>query len=269
MKILMVDDEIIALKNLELKINKCIDNAEITQFTNPEKALSWLKEGNRPDVIFLDIMLGNQNINGLSLAVSIRSLYPDCYLIFATGYETYAIKAFQIKADGYLVKPVGMEELKAEMDILEKRLRKSRTLPARKEVRVQCFGNFDVYVREQIVHFRRSKSKEVFAYLVDRRGSSVTMSELASIIWEDGMYDKMRNRQLHTYIHDLISDFEKLGIEGIVEKSRNQISVNKNLFDCDYYDYLSGDSDAGFSFCEEYMKQYSWAEDTLAQLIYH
>ncbi|MDO4647110.1 MAG: response regulator [Eubacteriales bacterium] len=268
MKILMVDDEIIALKNLELKINKCTDHAEIVQFTDPEKALNWLKDGNRPDVIFMDIMLGNHKVNGLDLAVSVRTLYPDSYLIFATGYETFAVKAFRIKADGYLVKPVGMEELQAELEMFEKRRKKSKVSSEQKEVRVQCFGNFDVYVKGQIVHFRRSKSKEVFAYLVDRRGSSTTMSELASIIWEDGMYDKMRNRQLHTYIHDMILDFEKLGIQGLVVKSRNQISVNTELFQCDYYDYLSGNEEAGNAFCGEYMMQYSWAEVTLAQLVY-
>ncbi len=269
MKILMVDDEIIALKNLELKINKCSDHAEIVLFTNPDKALNWLKDGNEPDVIFMDIMLGNQQANGLDLAVSIRTLYPDCYLIFVTGYEDYAVKAFRIKADGYLVKPVSIEDLKAELEILEKRRRKTEAYKAVKEVRVQCFGNFDVYVRGKIVHFHRSKSKEVFAYLVDRRGTSITMSELASIIWEDGMYDQMRNRQLHTYIHDMVSDFSKLGVQGIIVKSRNQISVNKDLFQCDYYEYLSGKESARHAFCGEYMAQYSWAEVTLAQLLVH
>ncbi|MDO4616659.1 MAG: response regulator, partial [Lachnospiraceae bacterium] len=234
---------------------------------SPQKILDWIAEGNSIHAAFLDINM--PMMNGLTLATRIKLLLPECMIVFVTGYTEYAVEAFTVRASGYLVKPVDLDELRTELNyIASVQIQKQSQGIAghEKGLFVQCFGTFDVFVQGSPMHFRRQKSKEIFAFLVDRKGASVTLSELASILWEDGMYDSSRNRQLHTFIHDLIEDFKGVNITDIICKSRNSISVNTGSFDCDYYEYFNGNTAAINAFTGEYMSQYSWAEITVAKL---
>ena len=52
-------------------------------------------------------------------------------------------------------------------------------------LRVQCFGNFEVFRGGRPLAFSRSKTKELFAYLVNRRGAVCTVQALAAVLWED------------------------------------------------------------------------------------
>ncbi len=264
MKLLLVDDEVLALKSLEAKINKLISDAEIVSFRFPDKALKWIADGNTADAAFMDINMAQ--MDGLTLATEIKMLLPSIKIIFVTGYTEYAVKAFSVRASGYLVKPVDLDDLKAELAYIRESLSPDTLSRSETELYVHCFGDFDVFVKGTPMHFHRQKSKEIFAYLVDRKGSSVTMSELASVLWEDGLYNTSRNRQLHTFIHDLIKDFEEAGFPGIINKSRNNVSTDISRFSCDYYDYIRGNVAVINSFNGEYMSQYSWAEFTVAKL---
>ena len=58
-----------------------------------------------------------------------------------------------------------------------------------------------------------------------------------------------------------------MGAESVLVKGWNAYGVDCSLIDCDYLDYLKGDSTAVNSFIGEYMIQYSWAEMTLGELI--
>ena len=50
-------------------------------------------------------------------------------------------------------------------------------------VKVQCFGNFEVFVGGRPLSFKRSKSKELLAYLVDRNGATCTNGEMLAVLW--------------------------------------------------------------------------------------
>ncbi len=72
-------------------------------------------------------------------------------------------------------------------------------------LRVQCFGNFDVFTPNgDHVHFERSKSKEVFAYLVHKHGSSCSTKEIAAALFEDAPYDEKQQN----YVQKLIQGME-------------------------------------------------------------
>lgn len=62
---------------------------------------------------------------------------------------------------------------------------------------------------------------------------------------------------------DLVNTFQLLGIDCVLVLDRGRIGVRTEKIDCDYYEYLAGKSDG---FRGEYMKQYSFAEETLARL---
>ena len=105
-------------------------------------------------------------MSGLELALELKRLQPGVHIIFVTGFSQYAVDAFAMHASGYLLKPATEEAVLRELTFLYQ----EREAGAR--VRVKTFGGFDVYVDGEPLRFGRAKSKELFAYLVDRRGTS-------------------------------------------------------------------------------------------------
>ena len=141
-----------------------------------------------------------------------------------------------------------------------------RSQPER-EINIQCFGSFEVFCNKKPVQFLRSKSKELLAYLVDRRGASCSAAEIASILWDDGVYDRSRQKQFSVIRADMIKSLKQVNADKIIVKSRDSLAVNTTLFDCDYYMALNGDVAAINSFTGEYMMPYSWAEYTTGMLV--
>jgi len=133
-------------------------------------------------------------------------------------------------------------------------------------LRVQTFGNFEVFWGDQPVHFERSKTRELFAYLIDRRGAGSTMGELISVLWEGRPDTAGLRSQLRHLITDLRATCRDLGAEGVVIKGRDHIAVDPARVDCDYYRYLAGEKAARAVFRGEYMSNYSWAEITVGSL---
>ncbi|MDO5563527.1 MAG: hypothetical protein Q4F74_07945, partial [Synergistaceae bacterium] len=130
----------------------------------------------------------------------------------------------------------------------------------------QTFGVFEVFVGDIPIHFGRAKGKELFAYLVDRKGSSVTPAEIASVLWEDEEYNLSKLKQIHTFIVDMNNTLKLVGAEDVIIKQYKSLSVNARMIDCDYYRFLNGDEKAMASFAGEYMSQYAWSEETAGYL---
>lgn len=174
-KPIVVDDERIALESLAKKLAR-IDGVEAPElFETAAEACSFLEE-NVADIAFLDISL--RDSDGLELAERVRELCPGCAIVFVTGYADYAVDAFRIHADGYVLKPVSVEDLEREIA----HARERRAPAERALVRVQTFGGFEVYAGDVPVHFKRSKSKELFAFLVDRRGAGASNVQIARVV---------------------------------------------------------------------------------------
>ena len=110
------------------------------------------------------------------------------------------------------------------------------------------------------VHFERSRSKEIFAYLVHRHGSSCTIKEIGAALFEDEPYDKKQQGYLQTLVSAMMKSLKKVGAEKAVHKSYNSLAVNVNTLDCDYYRFAELDAGAVNAYANEYMSQYYWAE---------
>ncbi len=65
---------------------------------------------------------------------------------------------------------------------------------------------------------------------------------------------------------DLHDTLASVGMEEVLIREHNQWAIRKELLDCDYYRLLDGDAEAAGDYHREYMKQYSWAEQTAARL---
>lgn len=261
MKILTLDDERNALELLMQTIEEVTPEAELYGFRDPEAAQHWAEENAPVDVAFLDIQM--RGITGLTIAKRLKKICPKINLIFTTGYSEYAVDACNLQSSGYLLKPVSPEKVRHALDNLLFRAEEPHS-----SIFIRTFGSFEVFVNDEIVHFNRSKSKEMLAYLVDRRGSSVSRKEIFAILFGDETYDHSKQAYLTNIIRDLQHSLEAAGIAKLLVREYNTYAVASQTFTCDLYEYEKGNVSAINQFHGEYMMQYSWGECTLASL-YH
>ena len=259
MKIIAVDDEKLALDTLTDSIEKAVPEADVIGFRKPDDALNYVRE-NDCAIAFLDIKM--RGMTGLELAKRLKDIRGDINIIFVTGYSEYSLDAFRLYASDYLLKPATPDAIKQAMEHLRTPVKPVQT----KRVRFQCFGNFEVFVDNTPLVFKRCKSKELLAYLVDRMGASVTMGELMTVIWNDGPDTSSRQSNLRNLIAELRNVLSEAGVESIILKNRNSIAINCSAVDCDYYDFLRHIPYAVNAYHGQYMIQYSWAEVTTVAL---
>lgn len=246
MKILLVDDEELQLTRLVESINKVLPNDEVFSFTNPLEALKEC-ENSQMDIAFLDIEM--PKLNGIMLAKKLKSINPKINIIFVTAYDSYALEAYKLHASGYVTKPVNEEKIKIEIEELKHPIEIAHT----KKLQIKCFGNFEVFYKDKPVKFSYQKSKELFAYLVDREGSSVNINELNAVLWEEDHSSYLRN-----LLVDIRNTLKEINCQDILIKKRNSYAIDVTKVDCDSYEYKNGNPNAIMMYRGEYMAQYSW-----------
>ena len=249
-----VDDEPLMLGALTKAIKASADITAVADFTSCEDALDYIKS-NYADIAFLDINM--RGMGGLSLAEKIIGFCPDCKIVFCTGYEEYAIPAFKLHASGYLMKPISAADVQAEINNI-KGIRQNQ-----KPLEVKCFGNFEVFAKGEKLAFKRLKTKELFAFLVDRNGAGMTAKQICAVLFPDDTDDNKNAAYLRQLVLDLKNTLKTAGAEGVLCHETPCYSINTNLLRCDYISYLETGRPA---FHGEYMTQYSWAEQTCAML---
>ena len=126
--------------------------------TDPQKALRLAKESPL-DVAFLDVEMPGE-INGLDLGKRLRQCYPKLNIVIITGHSEYAVDAFGLDASGYLLKPLTQEAVAHQLSVL-------RFAPEKEQganIRIRCFGTFEVFCNGTPMDFSYSKSKELLAH---------------------------------------------------------------------------------------------------------
>ncbi len=259
MRIIAADDEEFALMSLEKAIHEAAPDAEVICFLDPEEVVAYAKK-NEADVAFLDIEMGT--MSGIEVARELKLLHPKINIIFATGYDKYMGQAIQLRMSGYVMKPVTKEKVLVELEDLKYPVPSA----SGKTIFVRCFGNFEVFINGSILNFEKAKTKELLAYLVDRRGSGVTTGELRSILWDDAQTDGNTRSYLSKLKKDLVQVLKEAGAKNIFLEKRGSYAIDPAQFSCDYYDFLDGRPDGIRAYNGEYMSQYSWAEERCALL---
>ena len=247
MRILCLDDEPLALKMLQLAVEKAKPEAEILTFSKQRELIAEAESGGC-DVAFLDIHM--RGMTGVEVAKTLKGINPKMNIIFVTGFSEYKGDAMDMKASGYIMKPVTAAEVKAELEDL-----RFPVIPRKNALlRVQCFGNFDVFTPDgSHVHFERSRSKEIFdgthggfIGVQSKNGGNITLEGCAfigSLLGADtnncGGFVGWRTKQIT--ISDSIFAPESVTVSGTGSAvfARSTASVNNS-----YYFYALGeDSD--------------------------
>lgn len=260
MKILAVDDEILALEDFEDTCREAGITDEIVKINNPLDALSFAAV-NKVDIAFLDVEM--PVIKGIDLARRIKALNRNVRIIFATGYGEYALEAFKVDAVDYVMKPYDAAAIKKAYD----KALLIKDAETENHIFIKTFGYFDVFVDGKSVAFTSAKSKELLALLVDRNGGVVSTEQAISVLWNGREYDDTVQSLFRKVLKSLRSTLEEAGISEILVDNRNQRSIDKSKFTCDLYDYLEKKQASKYKYYGEYMEQYAqWAGDTKEKL---
>jgi len=119
MRVLIADDEQLAREELRFLLMQNIGIEIVAEAKNGLEALELIKEL-KPDAVFLDIQM--PKLNGFEVAKEILNENHKPIVIFATAFDQYAIKAFELNALDYILKPFEEERVIATLQRIEKEL---------------------------------------------------------------------------------------------------------------------------------------------------
>jgi DNA-binding LytR/AlgR family response regulator len=115
-KVLIIEDEQPASKRLEKMLLEISPDFEIIERCDSiESSVQFFKAGIIPDLVMLDIQLGD----GLSFEI-FNQIEISCPVIFTTAFDEYAIKAFELNSIDYLLKPINKEKLERSIEKFKK-----------------------------------------------------------------------------------------------------------------------------------------------------
>jgi len=259
MTILAVDGNSEYLASVCDMIAELEPDAEILSFCSSPKALAQARE-KEIDTAFLNPVM--PEISGIDLGQYLKELYPFVNLIYFTDKREYGYDAIVQHASGLILNPVSTESIEKELSDLRHPALEKR----HKRVFAQTFGDFELFVDGKPVEFKYSRTKELFALLVSRRGAQVTNGEIIACLWEDEGDPVKKSSYLRNLRQDLQNTLTRLKLTGIILKQRGSMAVAVDKIECDLYDWLEKKKDSKYHYMGEFMARYSWGEYMTAEL---
>ncbi|MDE5714666.1 MAG: response regulator, partial [Anaeroplasmataceae bacterium] len=209
MKIIVVDDEIIALADFLVEVVNDIKIEYKFFLENPLDTIEYVKNN---DVVgaFLDINM--PKINGVALAKKLILAATKLKIVFITAYthDEVAIKEMLgINLLGFCYKPFLAYDVNCYIEQMYENEKDNK-------IKVITFGSFDVFVKRNVVRFSSFKSKELLALLITYNGKSLTMSDAICHLWPDKSLDLAKSlyRDAVWRLRKTLKDYN---IEEIVE----------------------------------------------------
>lgn len=254
---LLLDDERHALNYLQSVCKECPELQLQAVCTSAKEALRIILEGGI-QLAIMDIEM--PEISGMEIASEISRRELPVGVIFVTGYDQYALEAYQNDAIAYLLKPTQAKELSKAV---EKAMRLIPQGPS--QVFIRTFGHFDVFVNQEPLYFSSAKAKELLAFLVDQQGGIATMDTIVTHLWEDRPYDenvKQLYRKAVSYLHKL---FRENNLTFFVS-NRGSCYIKKAEVQCDIFDLYAHRLYAKQSYHGEYMIDYTWGEKRIPEI---
>jgi two-component system LytT family response regulator len=119
---LVVDDEPLARERIQRMLHDETDVEVLGECGNGSEAVSFIEEF-LPDLVFLDIQMPEMNGFEVLQAIAPRRMPPA--VIFVTAYDQYAIRAFDVHALDYLLKPFNRQRFQAALNRVREQIKKS------------------------------------------------------------------------------------------------------------------------------------------------
>lgn len=204
MKVVLIDDEPLGLQHLEEMLQQDAGITIAGAFTNPNDVIAFF-EKNDADIVFLDIHM--PEMSGLELAEVLLECKPSLNLVFVTSYDDYAVRAFEINALDYIMKPVTRKRLMKTLQRIKQWRETTQGYSNSNEemyhiTMFQKFSLFDQDRQPVQLEWRTAKAQQLFLYLLHHRGKVVDKSEIIELLWQDFSYSDAL-AQLYTTIYHI------------------------------------------------------------------
>lgn len=231
----------------------------VGSFKSSEEALEYAKK-NTVEFAILDTEM--PKMGGLDLGRKLKEVCQGIVLIYTTEKSERAADVMRMKADYCILKPYDRYDI-------EDAAERARLLSGRQKRRltVHMFGRFDVFLNGQVIYFKNAKSKELLALCMDRCGGIVSMEEVIDKLWPERAYDEKVKRLYRKAVMNLQGTLHEKGITEFFQTARGCCHISKDKVECDYYTYLIEPEKNGKMFQGDYLFDYSWGEETLANLM--
>lgn len=231
----------------------------VGSFGNSEKALEYAEE-NTVEFALLDMEM--PEMDGLDLGRKLKKVCPGIVLIYMIENSDRLIEIVEMKADYCIMKPCckgDIEDAAERAKLLSKR--------QKKQLEAHMFGRFDIFLDGKVIYFSNAKSKELLALCMDRCGGNVSMEEVIDKLWPERAYDEKVKRLYRKAVMNLQRTLKEEGITEFFQTKRGSCHITKEDIECDYYTYLVEPEKNRRLFRGRYLFDYSWGEETLAELM--
>jgi two-component system response regulator LytT len=190
MKVLIVEDEDLAVKKLTKTLNATDDSIEVMGVTDSIKTtVEWLQQNPQPDLILMDIELADGQSFEVFNLTEVKS--P---VIFTTSYDEFALKAFKVNSVDYLLKPIQQEELDAALT----KFRKLKT-ETKKDL------SLDSLVKELQQKLQPKEYRKRFLVKHGQKLVSVEIDEIA-YFYSDGRLNFFKTADNRKFVVDYTMD---------------------------------------------------------------
>lgn len=215
MRVLLIDDEELALDVLERMLSK-IEGIEIVgKYADPQFAFQELARL-QVEVIFLDMDMGE--VHGIEFAERLMADYSHIEILFVTAYPQFALEAFEVNAIDYLLKPVSIERLKraisktrAKIDVYK--VKKEPSMQTAQLLYAYTMNSFRfIDFQQNQVKWRTRKVKELFVFLWHHRENPIHKSRVIEELWPEMNISKSVTL-LHTTVYQLRKTLKDIEVE--------------------------------------------------------
>ncbi len=185
LRAIIVDDEAPARSELSYLLGETGKVEVVAEAANVREAIEKLKDVGA-DVMFLDVNM--PGTDGLQLAEALTRLKYPPYVIFVTAYSEHAVKAFDVNATDYLVKPVETERLNQAIAKVMQQMSGQGHTPTGERIPVEKGGK-KLLIPTDKIHF--IMAKDDYSYLhtdTDRYLSTVSLAQLEAKLEPMGFF---------------------------------------------------------------------------------
>lgn len=200
------------------------------KYQNPILAIQEIDQIH-PEVAFIDIEL--PEMDGITVAEKLLEKNPSIIIVFITSYNQYAVKAFDLNAMDYILKPIKRERFSQMVEKIKKEMN-FRLQNVAKTLTIRCFGTFTVMIGGVVVKWERAKAEELFAYLLVHHDQFTHKDKIIEELWP-GYEQEKALKILQTAVCKIRNLFASTKDSVKLEYSGSKYCLTINGADCDLF----------------------------------
>lgn len=228
MKILIVDDEPLALSRLQ-RLLGTLGHSSITMASSGFEAIGLAAQHDF-DIAFLDISMSD--MDGIELGYALRYAHEEMAIVYQSAHENYALKAFDVGAVDYLLKPYTVESL-------ERSIERVSVKKSPKELRLTSkMGDTHCLLRPEDIYYIKADLTEVIFRTVE--GFSYYPKKISEVETMLASYEFLRVHRSYLINLNRIKEMETIdqsrisftfeGIKESIESSKDGAKHFRNLY---------------------------------------